>query len=94
MRVKIGGIHGRDLLASTLKVIAASALMGAVCFGSSHFVQGWLGISRWARLADLGISIPLGLAVFCAAARALRVAELEMARSAIAAPLARRLRIR
>jgi putative peptidoglycan lipid II flippase len=94
MRVRIGGIHGRDLLASALKVIAASSLMGAVCFGSSHLVRGWLGIARWARLADLAVSVPLGLAVFYMAARALRIAELEMAWAAIAGPLARRLRIR
>jgi putative peptidoglycan lipid II flippase len=93
MRVRIGGIHGRDLLATVLKVIAASLAMGAVCYGSSHLVRGWLGISKLARLADLAISIPLGAAVFYAIARLLRVAELEMAGAAIAGPLARRLRI-
>ena len=83
MRVRIGGIHGGELLASALKVIAASALMGAVCFGSSHLVREWLGVARWARLADLAVSISLGVAVFYFAARALRVAELEMAGAAL-----------
>jgi integral membrane protein MviN len=93
MRARIGGIHGRELLASALKVIAASLAMGAVCYGSSHLIRGWLGIAKWARLADLAVSIPLGLAVFYAVARGLRVAELEMAGAAIAGPLARRLGI-
>jgi len=78
MRARIGGIRGRVLLTSFIKVSAASLLMGAVCFASSHLIRGSLGLGRWARLADLGLSIPLGLAVFYAAARALGVAELEM----------------
>jgi putative peptidoglycan lipid II flippase len=78
LRVRIGGIHGRDLLFGALKVIAASLAMGAVCYGSSHLLRGSLGVSKWARLADLAVSVPLGLAVFYALARLLRVAELEM----------------
>lgn len=79
MRARIGGIHGRNLLASALRILAASALMGAVCYGSSRLMRAWLGLGRPARLADLGVSIPLGLAVFYAAARFLRVAELDLA---------------
>jgi putative peptidoglycan lipid II flippase len=78
MRGRIGGIHGRDLLTSLIKVTAASLLMGAVCYGSSHMIRESLGLGRWARLADLGLSIPLGLAVFYVSARVLGVAELEM----------------
>ena len=78
MRVRIGGIHGRGLLSSALKVTAASLAMGAACYASSHLLRGSLGVSRWARLADLAVSIPLGLAVYYAAARWLRIAELEM----------------
>ena len=77
IRIRIGGIHGRDLLSSLLKIIAASLAMGAACYGSSHLLRASLGISKWARLADLAVSIPLGLAVYYAIARMLRVAELE-----------------
>jgi putative peptidoglycan lipid II flippase len=84
MRGRIGGIHGRALLSTFLKVTAASLSMGAVCFGSSHLARQWLGLGRWARLADLAISVPLGLAVFYGAVRAMRVAELEMAGAALA----------
>ena len=84
MRVRINGVHGRELFVSASKVIFASLAMGAVCYGSSHLVRGWLGISKWARIADLSVSVPLGLAVFYSAARALRVTELEMAAAAIA----------
>jgi len=93
MRGRLGGIYGRDLRATVMKVMAASLAMGAVCFASSHLLRQWLGLVRWARLADLTVSILLGLAVFYAIARALRVAEMEMAWTAVAGPLARRLRI-
>ncbi|HTM50064.1 MAG TPA: murein biosynthesis integral membrane protein MurJ [Bryobacteraceae bacterium] len=93
MRARVNGIHGRELLSTLVKVAAASLAMGAACYGSSHWVRQWLGIARWARLADLAISISLGVAVFYAAARALKVAELEMAWTAVAGPLARRLRM-
>jgi putative peptidoglycan lipid II flippase len=93
MRVRLGGLYGRDLLATLMKVVAASLAMGAVCLGSSQLLRHWLGLARWARLADLTVSILLGVAVFYAIARALRVAELEMAWTAVAGPLARRLRI-
>ena len=93
MRGRIGGIHGRDLLATLWKVTLASLVMGAVCYGSSHLLRQSLGLARWARLADLAVSIAVGLVVFYAIARALRVAELEMAWTAVAGPLARRLGI-
>jgi peptidoglycan biosynthesis protein MviN/MurJ (putative lipid II flippase) len=69
MRIRIGGLHGHSLLASGLKVIAASLVMGAVCYSSSHALHGSLGLM---------VSIPLGLAVFYGVARALRVTELDL----------------
>jgi hypothetical protein len=44
-------------------------------------------------LIDLAISIPLGLLIFYAACRILRVSELELAARALADPLARRFRV-
>jgi peptidoglycan biosynthesis protein MviN/MurJ (putative lipid II flippase) len=89
MRGRIHGVHGRELLTSTLKVLAASALMGAACYASSHLMREHLGLGKLARLTDLMVSIPLGLAVFYATARALKIAELEMAVKAVAGPLRR-----
>jgi putative peptidoglycan lipid II flippase len=90
IRGRIGGVDGRRLLTSGLKVLAAGALMGAACYGSSHLARGLLGVGRGARLVDLAISIPLGLAVFYTAARALRIAEVETAGAAIHNPFRRR----
>jgi peptidoglycan biosynthesis protein MviN/MurJ (putative lipid II flippase) len=76
---------------SIWRIIAASVVMGVAVWLSSHAVQDWVGISRLGRLADLAISIPIGLLVFYSACRLLRVSELDLATRALAGPL-RRLR--
>jgi len=57
-------------------------------------MQKLLGVTRWARLADLAISIPFGLLVFYWACRLLRIPELELATRSLAGPILRRLRRR
>jgi putative peptidoglycan lipid II flippase len=92
LRKRIGGIHGRDLAASIWKICAASAAMGAVVLLTSHAIEVWLGPGRGGRLLDLAVSIPLGLLVFYAACRMLRVSELALAGRALADPFNRRFR--
>jgi hypothetical protein len=77
LRVRLGGMGGHGLLRSALKIAAASCVMAAACFTSSRAVHYFTGAGKAAQLADLAISIPLGAAVFYAAARALGVGELE-----------------
>jgi len=90
LRHKMGGIYGRNLLTSTLRILAASMVMGAVVAGSSHVVLLWLGTTKMAYLTDLAVSIPLGALVFYGACRMLRIDELELAVAAISGPLRRR----
>ena len=90
LRKRIGGVYGRNLAASIWKIAAASAVMGAAVLLSSHGIESWLGVHRLARLIDLAISIPLGLLIFYAICRILRVSELELAARALVNPLARR----
>jgi putative peptidoglycan lipid II flippase len=91
MRRRIGGIYGRNLWRSFVKVTAASILMGGVVFMSSHGIRTALGTSKAARFVDLGISIPLGLAVVYTSCRLLRVPELDTAITSLAGPLRRRI---
>lgn len=91
LRSRIGGVHGRDLTKTITKIAAASTVMGLAVWLSSTGVKDWLGISTKARLADLALSIPLGLVVLYAACRAMKVAELELAVQSLAGPLQRRL---
>jgi putative peptidoglycan lipid II flippase len=72
-------------------MIAASVVMGAAAWCSTYVMHRWLGNGSWAHLADLAVSIPVGLAVFYGACRALRIEELEMATRALAGPIMRRL---
>lgn len=94
IRSRAGGIYGRDLFDSVWKIVVASAVMGAAVFVASHQIEARLGVSRWTRLADLGISIPLGAVIFYGLCRILRVSELELAARALADPIARRFRVR
>ena len=90
LRARIEGVHGRELLAQFLKIAAASGAMAAAAALSSRAMEHWLGVMQWARLADLGVSIPLGVAVYYGACRTFGVTELDMAIRAFTAPLKRR----
>ena len=54
----------------------------------------WLGDSQMARLADLGVSLPVGLAVYYGACRALGLNEIDGVIRAFAGPIQRRLQRR
>jgi putative peptidoglycan lipid II flippase len=92
IRVRIGGIYGRRLLDSVLRVCAASAAMGGVVWLSSRFMTARFGVSQFAHLADLLVSMPIGLAVFYLSCRALKVPDLDSALEALARPVMRRIR--
>ena len=91
LRRRIGRIHGRALAASVARILMASAAMGCACYLSSRGVHHWLGARKLAQIVDVALSIPLGALVYYTLCRAMRVAELEAAWGALAAPLVRRL---
>jgi len=91
LRKRIHGVHGRELARGILKVFLASALMGAAVWVSSHAMEKRFGVSQLARLADLAVSIPVGLGVFYGSCRALGVSELDLAVRAFTGPIRRRL---
>jgi putative peptidoglycan lipid II flippase len=89
LRARIGGVYGRNLASSVWRITVASAVMGGAVWLSSHFIKDWIGIARLGRLVDLAVSIPIGLLIFYAACRLLRVSELDLATRALAGPLRR-----
>ena len=89
LRKRIGRVEGTALAGSVWRITLASVVMGGVVLISSHFVQQFFGAGRLGRLADLALSIPLGLIVFYSASRILKVSELDLATRALAGPLAR-----
>jgi len=83
LRRRIGGVYGRRLRTTILKVSAASLAMAAAIWLSSHAIYAWLGVRTATRFVDLIVSIPLGLAVLYGAARWLRIEELDLATRAL-----------
>jgi putative peptidoglycan lipid II flippase len=78
MRRRISRLNGRDILASLLKIAAASALMSAVCYGSYRFLHGVFGAENFVyRLIETFIPIVLGGIVFFAAAKISGVGEID-----------------
>jgi putative peptidoglycan lipid II flippase len=69
LRRRLGGLHGRRIAASALRIGAASALMAVACLG----VRGL----HFSHALNVFVSLPVGVGVFYAAARALRVPEVE-----------------
>ena len=79
---RLAGLHLRKLAVSAGKIVAAAALMGIVCRLSSAVIGGAMGAARHAALVDVAVSIPLGVAVFYAAARVWGIEELEAVETA------------
>jgi hypothetical protein len=79
---RIDGLPLRKLASSAGKIAAAAALMGVACKLSSIAIRAAMGARSHVPLADVAVSIPLGVAVFYVAARAWRVEELEAVEAA------------
>ncbi|MGA2275782.1 MAG: murein biosynthesis integral membrane protein MurJ [Bryobacteraceae bacterium] len=77
LRRRIKGIEGRRLAMSAAKITLAAVAMGAVCRVSSVMIHAGVHGHRMPHLADLGVSIPLGVGVFYVLARTLRIPELR-----------------
>jgi len=77
LRRRMGGFEGRHLAISAAKIALAGVAMGAVCRVSSVIIHTRLRGARLPHLADLCISIPLGVCVFYCLSRALRIDELR-----------------
>jgi putative peptidoglycan lipid II flippase len=80
LRRRIGGLGGRRLAGSAVRIAAAAAVMGVAC----RLIEMLLPAapSRLRQLTDVAICLPAGMAVFYAAARLLRIPELEAVRAA------------
>ena len=92
LRKRINGVYGRTLAVHISKIVLASVMMGAAIFATSRGMEAWLGVSQMARLADLAVSIPIGLAVYYAACRMLGLSDIDAAIRSFTGPIQRRLR--
>jgi putative peptidoglycan lipid II flippase len=90
LRRRTGGLHSAALVSSVVRIAAASAAMGLVCWACSRGIHQWFEPRKLTHFVDLAVSIPIGIAVFLAACRLLRVRELDAAANAVTGPLAHR----
>ncbi len=90
---RVGGIHGRQLLSSSIRMGIAALGMGVVISMIRLGVGSALGESRWVSLIALCACVPSGLAVFYFLCRLLRVEEMDLAMSGVLAPIRRLARI-
>ncbi len=84
LRVRLGGLDGRRILTSFLKILTASIIMGVVA-REGHAISMRLvaGDATVARLVRVSGAIALALIVLMAAARALRIGEFNDAVSLV-----------
>jgi putative peptidoglycan lipid II flippase len=85
LRRRVDGLYGWSLFGSLWKVLAASALMACVVGVIAY------GMRTAPYLAQVGVAIPAGAIAFYLFARMMGIEELELATTAIAGPLKRRL---
>jgi putative peptidoglycan lipid II flippase len=89
MRSRIGGIDGRALLSSSIRIGVASMAMGIALVFLSAQILGAMGTGKLGHVVNLAAGIPAGAAIFWAVSRWLGIPELELASRAAAKPLGR-----
>jgi putative peptidoglycan lipid II flippase len=91
LRNRLGGIHGRALMMQVGKIAVASLAMAATVWATSLSLRSSLGVEQWARLTDVAVSVPVGLAVYYAAAKIVGLHEIDMVMRSFVGPVRRRL---
>ncbi|HYV06690.1 MAG TPA: murein biosynthesis integral membrane protein MurJ [Blastocatellia bacterium] len=84
MRRRIDGIEDRRTGLAVAKILAASAVMGAVCWTVSTMLSRTLGDTFAARLTNVLVSVAISAVLFYWLASLLRVEELKSATNALA----------
>lgn len=79
LKERIGGVDGRRIARSTIKIIAATIIMGAACWWTAFRIDySTLVSGRWTELIGILIPICVSMLVFVGASCLLGVEELRM----------------
>jgi putative peptidoglycan lipid II flippase len=80
LRRRLGGIEGGAIVGALLRIVVATALMGAAAAGADTFLSARIpGHGLGAQLVRVGATIGLALAVLAVAAHVLRVPQFAKA---------------
>jgi putative peptidoglycan lipid II flippase len=77
LRKRIGRIDGGEIVASAIRIAAASAVVAAVAFGVWDPLDPALGRSFGGQFVSLGTSLVASVAAYAIACRALAVREMQ-----------------
>lgn len=90
LRKKLGRIGIREIAVCVIKTLLASAVMAAAAWGVSAGCEAFLGVgNKLTQLIQLGAGGVAGLAVFFAAAKLMKMEEIDAALSAVKRKLGR-----
>jgi putative peptidoglycan lipid II flippase len=88
---RIGGLDGRVVLASLVRIVAASLIMGVLVWGASLATEAVVGTTTFtAQVVALAVPIGVGVVAYLAVAGMLGIRELDYARSLVGRRLSRR----
>jgi putative peptidoglycan lipid II flippase len=80
---RIQGIEGRKTFGAVVKILIASAAMGAACWAISKGVSQLVGDNQMARMVNVMVSVASGAGIFYTAAALLGIEELRSAVNSI-----------
>jgi putative peptidoglycan lipid II flippase len=83
IRRRTGGVDGRAIASSAIRILLATALMALAVHGVTLGAHAILASTRLARIADVALGVPAGALVFYAAASALGIPEIQEARESL-----------
>jgi putative peptidoglycan lipid II flippase len=80
LRKRLGGIDGRRIMVSFVKILIASIVMAAIVWGAERTLAlTWPGMAIVQRAVRVAVPVGVGLAVLALMAKLLRLAEFERA---------------
>jgi putative peptidoglycan lipid II flippase len=77
LRRELGGLEITRLLGTTVRILIASLALAGASYGVWSLLDGALGEGLLGQIVSLGTGLGIGALVYLAAARLLRIAELE-----------------
>jgi putative peptidoglycan lipid II flippase len=76
LRARLGGLDGRRLAGTLIKICIAAAVMGLVASQAAALLERWLpGDREWTRVVRVGSAIGAALVALAIMAQALRIEE-------------------
>ncbi len=83
IRRRTGGIDGRTIASSAIRILIAAGVMAAAVRGVTLGAHAAIASVKLARIADVAFGVPIGALAYYAAASALGIPEIQEAREAL-----------